>query len=407
MGCAVRCYACSNNADLLTSKLQELSSREPGVNDPDRCAEIETFIARKGYGFQRHSVTTEDGYIIEIHRIPHGLKACNASSKPVVFLMTGLFLDSTSYVLDFANQCAGFFLADNCYDVWIGNYRGTTLYGKRHVNETFQNSPEFWDFTFHQYGFFDLPAEIDFVLHKTGKSQLFFVGLTLGTTSFMVMMSERPQYNDKIIAAAFLSPVHDLDHVTLPFYVATFPVGEEFLTGIYHAGEREFLPKNMTATQLASFVCQDPGCLFCGLFLQYTIDMESKYVNGTRTPVYLCQFGAGTSTLNAIHVYQVGKHKKFQTFDCTYIKPSSMDCSPPRPYDISKTQVDVGMFYSDGDELATPPSVQSLIAKLGDRVKFVQHIQDTEFGHANFVTAALIQESYILKPMLEFFRRYH
>ncbi|XP_064456853.1 gastric triacylglycerol lipase-like [Ornithodoros turicata] len=413
---AIHCCRASHRRCCVSGQLQEYcrrtkvhEARKPEVISSAQREVIitqETFIGGKGYGFERHDVTTEDGYIIQIHRIPHGMKTCNETSKPVVFLMTGLLGDSTSYVLDFANQCVGFFLADNCYDVWIGNYRGTTLYGKRHVNEAFQNSREFWDFTFHQQGIYDLTAEIDYVLQETGRSKLFFVGISLGPAVLMVMMSERPDYNNKIMAATFLAPVYNLAHVTLPFLALTFPVGEEFLTGMYYAGVREFLPKNMPIIKLASFACQDPGSFICALLLEYAANMESKYVNRTRTPVYVCQYPAGTSTLHIIHLYQIGKRKKFQTFDCTYIRPSSTDCSPPRPYDISKTQVDVGVFYSDGDQFATPPDVESLMAELGDRIKFVRHIRDPEFGHFNFATAAFIHESYILKPMLEFLRRY-
>ncbi|XP_064468690.1 lipase 3-like [Ornithodoros turicata] len=179
----------------------------------------ETFIKGKGYGFERHDVTTEDGYIVQIHRIPRGKTACNVTKKPVVFFLTGLYGDSTSFVLDFKDQCGGFYLADRCYDVWIGNYRGSTLYGKRHVNETFQKSPEFWDFTFHEQGIYDLTAEIDYVLQQTCCEKLLFIGLSLGPATFMVMLSERPKYNDKVRARSRI----EVETILKSLFIETSP----------------------------------------------------------------------------------------------------------------------------------------------------------------------------------------
>lgn len=53
---------------------------------------------------------------------------------------------------------------------------------------------------------FDLPATINYVLNATGAEKLFYVGHSQGTTSFFVMLSELPEMNDKIKAAAMLSP---------------------------------------------------------------------------------------------------------------------------------------------------------------------------------------------------------
>lgn len=47
-----------------------------------------------------HSVTTTDGYVLELHRIPHGRDQNNAlESKPVVFLMHGLMSSSAEFVV--------------------------------------------------------------------------------------------------------------------------------------------------------------------------------------------------------------------------------------------------------------------------------------------------------------------
>lgn len=58
-------------------------------------------IKRAGYEAESHFVTTEDGYIIEIHRIPG-----RVGSTPV-FLQHGLFGSSNTWVLTGKNHSLG------------------------------------------------------------------------------------------------------------------------------------------------------------------------------------------------------------------------------------------------------------------------------------------------------------
>lgn len=56
-------------------------------------------------------------------------------------------------------------------------------------------------------GIYDQPAVIDYVLDKTNSSKLYYIGYSQGTTSLLVMLSEFPEYNDKIYAASLMAPV--------------------------------------------------------------------------------------------------------------------------------------------------------------------------------------------------------
>lgn len=47
---------------------------------------------------------------------------------------------------------------------------------------------------------------IDYVLNQTNASKAFYVGHSQGTTSLLVMLSTRPEYNDKIIQAHLMAP---------------------------------------------------------------------------------------------------------------------------------------------------------------------------------------------------------
>lgn len=93
---------------------------------------------------ETYEVTTEDGFILGVQRIPHGKKSGKTNgSKPVVFLQHGLLADSTNWVTESEEESLGYILADQGFDVWLGNIRGNT-YSRRHVRYT-PADRAFWD----------------------------------------------------------------------------------------------------------------------------------------------------------------------------------------------------------------------------------------------------------------------
>ena len=124
-------------------------------------------------------------------------------------------------------------MAEEGFDVWLGNARGN-YYSRRHttLNPDSRSDLKFWDFSFEEIGKFDLPAIIDYVLEKTGKSRLHYIGLSQGTTIFFVMGSLRPEYNDKIISMHAMAPVAYLAHQRVPLLLALAPHVPELMVMI-------------------------------------------------------------------------------------------------------------------------------------------------------------------------------
>jgi len=61
-------------------------------------------IVKRGYPVEIHSVTTKDGYILELHRIPPQNRE-NASK--IVFLQHGLLDSSAAWIINPTNQSLG------------------------------------------------------------------------------------------------------------------------------------------------------------------------------------------------------------------------------------------------------------------------------------------------------------
>jgi lysosomal acid lipase/cholesteryl ester hydrolase len=64
-------------------------------------------IQHWGYPAERHHVTTDDGYILEMHRVPQGKTISQGGKRPVVFLMHGLECSSSNWVTNLPNESAG------------------------------------------------------------------------------------------------------------------------------------------------------------------------------------------------------------------------------------------------------------------------------------------------------------
>lgn len=139
------------------------------------------------------------------------LARVGAGTGPVVFLQHGLLCSSAAWVIGardkaLGNQtpsspCPGFLLADAGYDVWLGNFRGNT-YSRRHTSLDPAAQP-FWRFTFDEMGRHDLPTMLDYVLEVTSSSRLVYIGHSMGTMAFWIMMNLRPWMNSKVASMAF------------------------------------------------------------------------------------------------------------------------------------------------------------------------------------------------------------
>ena len=88
-----------------------------------------------------------------------------------------------------------------------------------------------WD----EMGKYDIPAMIDKIIEKTGEEKIFYIGHSMGTTGFMAMANDRPQYQKHIHLATFLAPVAFVEHMASPIkYLAPFVNEVEVIKSFIH-----------------------------------------------------------------------------------------------------------------------------------------------------------------------------
>lgn len=107
-------------------------------------------------------------------------------------------------------------MSDLGYEVWLGNTRGND-YGLRHKTMTV-NSKEFWDFSFHEFGVYDMPAMFDLMLKMSNTSRGFYFAHSQGGAIGAIMLSMRPEYNKKIVQAHLMSPAIFMKNAPHPLF---------------------------------------------------------------------------------------------------------------------------------------------------------------------------------------------
>ena len=107
-------------------------------------------ITNRGFPVEIHQVTTEDGYILQLHRIPHGRGAAASDRvgkpKKVVFFQHGMVTTDHIWIMNPTDKALAYMLADLGYDVWLANSRGT-IPSRGHVSlDSSQN--EYWRYSY-------------------------------------------------------------------------------------------------------------------------------------------------------------------------------------------------------------------------------------------------------------------
>ncbi|XP_016963164.1 lipase 1 [Drosophila biarmipes] len=297
---------------------------------------------------ETHQVTTEDKYVLTLHRIPR------PGARPVL-LVHGLEDTSSTWIVMGPQSGLGYYLYANGYDVWMGNVRGNR-YSKGHVKLNPNTDKAYWSFSWHEIGMYDLPAMIDGVLEKTGFQKLSYFGHSQGTTSFFVMASSRPQYNSKVHLMTALAPVAFMKHMKAPLLgVARM--------GLNMFGENfELFPySSLYYSQCVSSSAMLKTCL---RFYWQIVGKNREEQNVTMFPVVMGHIPGGCNVKQPLHYIQLQNSDRFCQYDYDPKENQRIyGRSTPPDYRLDRITAPVALYYGSNDYLAAVEDVQRL-AKL-------------------------------------------
>ncbi|XP_034831832.1 lipase 1-like [Maniola hyperantus] len=351
---------------------------------------------RVGYAVEEYDVITQDSYILKLFHIP------GDKTKPVL-LMHGIIDCADTFIVR-GNTSLAVTLARAGYDVWIGNTRGNR-YARRHVYLNPDEDVEFWDFSFHEHGFYDLPAIIDFVLDRTGEKRLSAIGHSQGNTIFLVLGATRPEYNEKVNLLIALSPMCFLNNLqnVASLMVHSMPVLEQIYT---IAGQEEFLGDDTIVSRMFRAFCgckRSYGVCAYGIFFPIAgsdpDEMESDFF-----PTIVAHYPTGTSKKNAVHISQIGMKKKFLSYDYEFRNVDVYNSSTPPEYDLSKVTMKVALFAGKNDQISTIRDVKLLRSRLPNVVEF-KIVDHKRFNHIDAVWGRNVHK-YLFPDILEVLETY-
>ncbi|KAI6218154.1 Hydrolase [Aphelenchoides fujianensis] len=331
-------------------------------------------INYRGYKCQEYSVQTDDGYILTMHRIPYG-RGVRTPNPEVVFLQHGLEDSSASWVINYPGNAAGYLLADAGFDVWMGNSRGNN-YSRNHEYMD-PTSKAFWNFTFDEMVKFDLSAQINFVLEKTGRDSLYYIGHSQGALTMFAKLADEPEFARKLKAYFALGPVATVNHITGGMrIIADLDLIDTYL---WIFGDGQFIAEGTIIEQtLEKEICRLFGGRFCDVLIMSLFGTDSNQLNPDLVPVYLSHMPAGTSTRNVHHWTQMVKSGRFCSYDWN-------DGKPVKDYDLTKIKnVPIYLYASDTDWLADPSDVKILRDRLPASV-LMQSNRLSSYNHMDFL----------------------
>ncbi|XP_054838912.1 lipase member M-like isoform X2 [Eublepharis macularius] len=324
------------------------------------------------YPSEEYEVLTKDGYYLQINRIPHGIHSLEKKgTKPPVLLVHGLPGEGRMWIANLPNNSLGFFLADAGYDVWILNTRGSS-WSRRHQNLSIYQE-EFWDFSFHEIGVYDIPAAINFILQKTEREGLYYIGHSQGGTVGFIAFSTMPELAQKAKLFIALNPGYTIVNGRgLSYLLIILP--DSFRRIIWGNKEYGLFNNQMKVivAKLCSYAVIDRLCL---QYFFLCFGFNKKNMNASRADVYIGIYPDFTSVKTMTHWEQVSKSNEFRYFDYGNENKAIYNTTTPPFYKIEDMIVPTAVWSAGKDILVTTTDIELLLPRIRNLV-FYKNIPD-------------------------------
>ncbi|XP_045510343.1 lipase 3-like [Colias croceus] len=354
----------------------EIESPEYLRSEPTALMSTPQLATLHGKRVESHIVLTKDGYLLTLHRL---ISSCykNYTSgdciQETVLLHHGFLGSSADWILSGPDNSLPYILSNVGYDVWMTNARGN-YYSRGHISRKVEDF-DFWKFSWHEMGVYDLPAVVDYINSVKNSTQpMNYIGHSMGATTFLVFLSTLPEYNRYIKMAIFLAPLAYLTNVDGPLRMlkcmGNYPP-EQLIKLI---GQGEFMANRKVPHWIATKFCKG-ALMYCeNPFLFFSGGLPEGDIWDTDFIARLLyHVPAGGSTRTILHYAQLIKSGKFHKFG-----------DEEHEYPLNKVTVPIALISSSDDWLSTGPDVLRLFFSIP---RAIDHyiIRDKKLHHGDFV----------------------
>ncbi|XP_027106025.2 triacylglycerol lipase 1-like [Coffea arabica] len=357
------------------------------------CAHL---IQPYGYPCSEHTAQTKDGYLLGLQRVASNSRYLRRQYGPPVLLLHGLMMAGDAWFLNSPNQSLGFILADHGFDVWAGNVRGTR-WSHGHVSLT-EKDKDFWDWSWQELALYDLEGMARYIYNITN-SKIFIVGHSQGTIMSLAAFTQ-PHIVSMVEAAALLSPISFLDHISSSFVLRLVKMHIDEVLLVMGIHELNF--KSDWGTHMMDMVCDEYAN--CNDLLT-TITGKNCCFNISRIDFYLEYEPEPTSSKNLNHLFQMIREGTFRMYDYGILKNLiRYGRLQPPAFDVSSipNSLPLWMAYGGNDSLADVTDVQHTLKELKSQpeVLFLE-----EYGHIDFLLSVRSKED-LYDDMIRFLKSF-
>ncbi|CAK8533113.1 unnamed protein product [Lathyrus sativus] len=364
------------------------------------CADL---ITTHGYKCDEFEVTTNAGYILSIQRIPVGRSesSSNATREPVI-IQHGIMMDGASWFMNSPAQNLPMILADNGFDVWITNGRGTK-YSRKHT--TFDSSKkQYWNWGPDELVSDELPAIINFVFKQTGQ-KINYLGHSLGTMVALLSLSEGKWVNE-VKSVALLCPISYIGNMKAK--LATLSMRSERGKKYTARDFTEFKPKGRITLSFIRVICAtfrlNCNDLFTALTGENCCLDRAAFVRLAQVEPQ------STSKKTLYHLSSIYLNDIVAKFDYGRREINQRYYGQPKPpiYNLSNIPNNIPIFMSYGgkDALSDVADVQRLLSlhfQNHDKAKLnVQFIH--EYAHFDYMMGVNANDL-VYKHVASFFKQ--
>eukprot|EP01130_Rhizamoeba_saxonica_P011016 TRINITY_DN4558_c0_g1_i1.p1 TRINITY_DN4558_c0_g1~~TRINITY_DN4558_c0_g1_i1.p1 ORF type:complete len:429 (+),score=62.90 TRINITY_DN4558_c0_g1_i1:46-1287(+) len=290
------------------------------------------YIEKYGFCCENHEVVTQDGWVLSLQRIVDvNSSEKGESSKIPVLLQHGLFQSSGIFVVNEEDSMA-FKLAEQGFDVWLGNNRGVY---DQHENLN-PSDNEYWEWGLDELGAYDFPALVSYVSEYTGK-KVMYVGHSQGNAQGFVGLSIDPSINNKLAMFVALAPAYYVNPFENWVLKGLSKMGEGS-SFYYLFGNNSFVP-SMCQTQKLF-----PTRIFCSMaynMFEYLFNWSDHHWKKGRKPKYFTTTPRPLSCKLIMHWLDVSRFGVLSNFETHDI------------YGIENIACPVSVLYGGDDSLVS------------------------------------------------------